>query len=55
MEDFKYLAQIITTLRLCACDMHDTTSRSWLVKGEKVHMFTAEGDLAVLQTVLFIL
>jgi hypothetical protein len=32
------LTQIITIVSLCAYDMHDTTSRSWLVKGEKVHI-----------------
>jgi hypothetical protein len=34
--------------------MHDTTSMSWLVKGQEVHMFTAEGDLAVLSTAYII-
>jgi hypothetical protein len=37
-------------MKLCAYDIHDITSRSWLVKDQGVHtMFTAEGDLAVLQ------
>jgi hypothetical protein len=32
------LVQIITIVRLCAYNMHGTTSRSWLVKGEEVHI-----------------
>jgi hypothetical protein len=32
------LAQIITIVRLCAYDMHGTTSRSWLAKGQEVHI-----------------
>jgi hypothetical protein len=32
------LAQIITIVRLYAYDVHDTTSRSWLVKGQEVHI-----------------
>jgi hypothetical protein len=32
------LAQIIAIVRLFAYDMHGTTSRSWLVKGQEVHI-----------------
>jgi hypothetical protein len=42
------LAQKISIMRLCAYNMHGTTSRSWFT-----FMFTAEGDLAVLQTALY--
>jgi hypothetical protein len=37
------LAQIISIMRLCAYDMHGTTSRSWLVKGQKVHINVRSG------------
>jgi hypothetical protein len=38
MEDFNNVAQIITIMRLSAYDMHGITSRSWLVKGQEVHI-----------------
>jgi hypothetical protein len=38
LEDLINLAQIITFLRLCAYDTHGKTSRSWLFKGQEVHI-----------------
>jgi hypothetical protein len=31
-------AQIINIMKLCAYDMHGISSRSWLVKGQEVHI-----------------
>jgi hypothetical protein len=46
---------LITIMRLCENDMYGTTSRPWLVKVEKYRfMSIAEGDLAIVQTALFI-
>jgi hypothetical protein len=48
------LAKVITTMRLCDYDMHGTTSRSWLVESQELHIHVhCDGDLAILKTALF--
>jgi hypothetical protein len=37
------LAHKLTSVRQCAFDMHGTTSRSWLVKGQEVHVHCVRG------------
>jgi hypothetical protein len=54
MEFLNNMAQIITITRLCAYDMQGYNIK--VVAGKRLKytfMFTAEGDLAILQTALF--